>query len=362
MIKYIHKEAMEYSMSSSELYKPPYTISAKAINLIAEISALIENIGLSNLDLQDLHLRKTNLIKTIQGSTAIEGNTLTEKQITALLNGKKVVAPQKEIDEVLGAATAYEQIKKINPCKVDDILKIHKLMMGELVEESGVFRTRQVGVVDASGNIVHMPPSAFTVPNLMTELVAWLKKSEEHPLIKSCIFHYEFEFIHPFIDGNGRVGRFLQTAILGKWKKAFYVIPIENIVWQNQSGYYLALRRSSLIGDSSPFIEFMLERIKEAILVTQKAKKKHVGVNVGVNVGVKLSARDCDLLELLRLDRTLTAVRIAETYSISTRQAERLLTKLKKNGLIIRVGSDKTGHWKVVKNISAKLKQHQSHN
>lgn len=134
----------------------------------------------------------------------------------------------------------------------------------------------------------------------------------------------------------------MQTSILGKWKKNFYTLPIENIVWQNQSGYYLALRRSSLIGDCFPFIEFMLERIKETILEAKQDAKKNVGVSVGVNVGVKLSARDLDLLELLRIDNTLTALRIAETYSISTRQAERILTKLKNNGLIVRVGSDKS--------------------
>ena len=145
----------------------------------------------------------------------------------------------------------------------------------------------------------------------------------------------------------------MQTSILGKWKKIFYTLPIENIVWQNQNGYYLALRRSSLIGDCFPFIEFMLERIKETILEAKQAAMK----NVGVNVGVKLSARDLDLLELLRIDNTLTALRIAETYSISTRQAERILTKLKNNGLIVRVGSDKSGHWKVVKNVASKLKK-----
>ncbi|MBQ8571716.1 MAG: Fic family protein [Kiritimatiellae bacterium] len=344
-------------MRTKESYKPTYTISAKAINLIAEISALIEGIGLSNIDIQDLHLRKTNLIKTIQGSTAIEGNTLTEEQITAILDGKKVIAPKKEIDEVLGAASAYEQIQKIDPTKVNNILHIHKIMMENLVEESGTFRTKQVGVIDASGNVIHMPPPSSLVPTLIKDLVKWLNRTDEHPLIKSCIFHYEFEFIHPFIDGNGRVGRYLQTSILGKWKKIFYTLPIENIVWQNQNGYYLALRRSSLIGDCFPFIEFMLERIKETILEAKQATTKNVGVNVGVSVGVKLSARDLDLLELLRIDNTLTALRIAETYSISTRQAERILTKLKNNGLIVRVGSDKSGHWKVVKNVASKLKK-----
>ena len=159
----------------------------------------------------------------------------------------------------------------------------------------------------------------------MKELFKWLNESGAHPLVKSCVFHYEFEFIHPFQDGNGRTGRYWQTAILGKWRSAFYAAPIENIVWKKQSGYYLAIRRSTLLGNSEPFIDFMLERILQTI----KGKGEELK-NVGVNVGVKLSARERDLLELLRLDGTLTAARIAETYSISTRQSERLLTGLKK--------------------------------
>ncbi|MBO5905274.1 MAG: Fic family protein, partial [Kiritimatiellae bacterium] len=222
-------------------------------------------------------------------------------------------------------------------------LKVHKLMMGGLVDEAGVFRSKSVGVVDGAGNVIHMAPKAEQVPTLVKALFKWLNESGAHPLVKSCVFHYEFEFIHPFADGNGRTGRYWQTAILGKWREAFYAAPIENIVWENQSGYYLAIRRASLLGNAEPFIDFMLERILETIKTKGDAQKK----NVGVNVGVKLSARERDLIELLRLDGTLTAVRIAETYSISTRQAERLLNSLKKKGFIAREGSDKAGMWVV---------------
>ena len=299
---------------SSEKYIPPYKVSEEAVNLIAEISAAMERFDIEISGVKGVRLRKTNRIKTIHGSTAIEGNTLTEEQVTAILEGKQVIAPQKEIDEVLCAAAAYEAIESIDPYKVKDLLKVHKLMMGGLVETAGAFRTGEVGVIDGAGNVIHRAP-------------------------KSCVFHYEFEFIHPFQDGNGRTGRYWQTALLGKWRSAFYAAPIENIVWENQSGYYLAIRRSTLLGNSEPFIDFMLERILQAI----KGKGEELK-----NVGVKLSARERDLLELLRLDGTLTAARIAETYSISTRQAERLLTGLKKKGFIVRKGSDKGGHWEVV--------------
>ena len=327
-------------------YIPPYKVSEEAVNLIAEISAAVERFDIEISGVRGVRLRKTNRIKTVHGSTAIEGNTLTEEQVTAVLEGKKVVAPRREVDEVLGAAAAYEAIERIDPLKVKDLLKVHKLMMGGLVETAGAFRTEQVGVVDGAGNVIHMAPPAAQVPKLMKSLFRWLRESGAHPLVKSCVFHYEFEFIHPFQDGNGRTGRYWQTAILGKWRSAFYAAPIENIVWENQSGYYLAIRRSTLLGDSGPFIDFMLARILQAIRVRGDALGD-VGVNVGVNVGVKLSVRERDLLELLRRDGTLTAVRIAETYSISTRQAERLLTGLKRKGLLVRKGPAKGGHWEV---------------
>lgn len=332
---------------SSEKYIPPYKVSEDAVNLIAEISAAVERFDIEISGVKGVRLRKTNRIKTIHGSTAIEGNTLTEDQVTAVLEGKRVIAPQREIDEVLCAAAAYEAIESIDPYKVKDLLKVHKLMMGGLVETAGAFRTGQVGVIDGAGNVMLMAPPAAQVPKLVKDLFKWLNESGVHPLVKSCVFHYEFEFIHPFQDGNGRAGRYWQTAILGKWRNAFHAAPIENIVWENQSGYYLAIRRSTLLGNSEPFIDFMLERILQAIM-GKGEELKDVGVNVGINVGVKLSARERDLLELLRLDGTLTAARIAETYSISTRQAERLLTGLKEKGFLVRKGAAKGGHWEVV--------------
>ena len=328
-------------------YIPPYKVSGKAMNLIAEIAAAIERYRIILEGPDGVRLRKINHIRTIRGTTAIEGNTLTEEQITAILAGKRVSGPQREIDEVKGAHAAYEAIESFNPYSIDDLLKAHGLMTKGLVDRPGKFRNCNVGVMDGAGNVVHMAPPFANVPSLVKDLFAWLADSEDPVLIKSCVFHYEFEFIHPFQDGNGRTGRYWQTAILGKWRSAFYAAPIENIVWGNQSGYYLAIRRSTLLGNSEPFIDFMLERILQAIK-GKGEELKNVGVSVGVNVGVKLSARERDLLELLRLDGTLTAVRIAETYSISTRQAERLLTGLKKKGFLVRKGSDKAGHWEVV--------------
>ena len=335
------------AMTAPTAYNPPCTVSERAVNLVADISAAIERYHIAVSGVDGLRLRKINRIKTIRGSTAIEGNTLTEEQITAVLEGKRVAAPKKEIDEVLGAAAAYEVIEQVNPCNLKDLLKVHKLMMGGLVEAAGSFRRGQVGVIDGSGNVLHMVPPASRVPTLMACLFEWLDASEAHPLVKSSVFHYEFEFIHPFADGNGRTGRYWQTAILGKWKSAFYAAPIENIVWENQAGYYLAIRRSSLIGDSGPFLDFMLERILQAIR-PKGGEDRDVGVNVGANVGAMLFSRERQLLDMLSHDGTLTAAKIAEACSLSRRQAERLLASLKKKHLVRRVGPDKGGHWEVV--------------
>lgn len=326
--------------SSLKNYAPPFTLSNKAVNLISEITAAAERYKLTLTGTEGIRLRKINRIKTIRGSTAIEGNTLSEDQITAILDGKRVVAPKKELDEVLGAAAAYEQIERLDPFRMSNLFKIHHLMMGGTLDAAGAFRTSQVGVIDGAGDIIHMAPPAEHVPKLMKALFKWLKTSPVHPLIKSCVFHYEFEQIHPFADGNGRMGRFWQTALLGKWYTLFYAAPVENMIWENQQGYYLAIRRSSLLADSGLFIDFMLERILDSI----RTRGEHCAP-AARPAAVNLSARERDLLELLRLDGSLTATRIAETYAISTRQAERLLTALKQKGFLTRRGSNKRGSW-----------------
>ena len=210
----------------SEPYIPPYKVSGKAMNLIAEIAAAIERYRIILEGPDGVRLRKINHIRTIRGTTAIEGDTLTEEQITAILAGKRVSGPQREIDEVKGAHAAYEAIESFNPYSIDDLLKAHGLMTKGLVDRPGKFRNCNVGVMDGAGNVVHMAPPFANVPSLVKDLFAWLADSEDPVLIKSCVFHYEFEFIHPFLDGNGRTGRYWQTAILGKWRDAFYAAPI----------------------------------------------------------------------------------------------------------------------------------------
>lgn len=246
-------------------YIPPYEITDEMLELVSEI---MENLGkLSGVnELEKLpRLRRVSRIKSIHSSLAIENNTLSIEQVTDVINGKKVFAPQKDIEEVHNAFNAYEKLSEINPYSIDDLLKIHGIMMNGLVKEAGRLRSGQVGVYNQDGKVVHLAPSADFVPQQLGQLFDWVKNSNANMLIKSSVFHYEFEFIHPFNDGNGRTGRFWQTALLASWKPIFAWIPIESIIKDNQEDYYNAITLSTSQGKSNIFIEFMLDVINKAI-------------------------------------------------------------------------------------------------
>lgn len=246
-------------------YIPPYEITDEMLELVSEI---MENLGkLSGVnELEKLpRLRRVSRIKSIHSSLAIENNTLSIEQVTDVINGKRVLAPQKDIEEVHNAFNAYEKLSEINPYSIDDLLKIHGIMMNGLVKEAGRFRSGQVGVYNQDGKVVHLAPPADFVPQQLGQLFDWVKNSNANMLIKSSVFHYEFEFIHPFNDGNGRTGRLWQTALLASWKPIFAWIPIESIIKDNQEDYYNAITLSTSQGKSNIFIEFMLDVINKAI-------------------------------------------------------------------------------------------------
>jgi len=245
-------------------YQPPYKISSKIIHLIAQISEALGRLTVLAQIQDELKLRKANRIRTIQGSLAIEGNTLSEEQITAILNGKPVIAPPKEIQEVRNAIKAYEQFQQWQPNHEQDLLQAHQVLMAGLIDEVGQYRQGGVGVMFGD-QVVHLAPPASQVVRLMNDLLQWLEQSDEHPLITSSVFHYEFEFIHPFADGNGRMGRLWQNLILTKWNPIFANIPVESLIYQNQRAYYDALQVSTDQTNSAPFIEFILQMIFDAI-------------------------------------------------------------------------------------------------
>ena len=317
------------------MYTPSFTISSKAVNIIAEISALIERYNI-NIELNDnLMLRKVNRIKTIHSSLAIEGNILSESEVIDIVNGKEVIAPLKEIQEVKNAINVYNAYETFNPFSVDDLLKAHSLMLQTLSTDAGRFRKGGVGVFEGE-NLIHMAPPADRVPYLVNDLFFWLKNSDDHLLIKSSVFHYEFEFIHPFSDGNGRIGRLWQSLILGKLHPLFEYLPIENMIYQNQQAYYDAIAKSSAKNDSGIFIDFMLQEILNAL--------KNKGLQKSKNIEIEKK-----VLDIISVDVNITAKKISELLSISQRQVERVILELKSRGVIKRIGARKNGYWEITK-------------
>ena len=245
-------------------YKPPFHITDRIMNLVADISEQVGRITVLAHGNLNPHLRKKNRIRTIHSSLAIEHNSLSLEQVTAILNGKRILGNPNEIKEVQNAYAAYEQMLTLNPSSVKDLLKAHKQMMAGLITENGKFRSGGVGVFDGDV-VVHLAPPANFVPQQIQDLFDWYAESEMHPLIKSAIFHYEFEFIHPFADGNGRMGRMWHSLLLGKWKELFYWLPVEDLIRTRQKEYYQALHQADRDVDSHVFVEFMLQIILDTL-------------------------------------------------------------------------------------------------
>lgn len=244
--------------------KPPYIITEKILKLVASISEKIGEINANHLYKPNAELRKKNRIKTIQSSLEIEGNTLTQEQITALLDNKRVIAPAKDILEVQNAIKVYQDLRIFNPNKIKDLELAHSILMKGLIANAGKFRTTNVGIVKGS-KVEHLAPGGAMVKGLMNDLFKYLKNDQDLILIKSCVFHYEFEFIHPFVDGNGRMGRLWQTLILMQQYPVFEYLPVESLIKANQQEYYNTLSVSDKAGQSTPFIEFMLSIILQSL-------------------------------------------------------------------------------------------------
>ena len=249
-----------------EKYQPPYTITNQMLSYVASISEKIGRITLiSNMEKKP-HLRKNNRIKSIHSSLRIEDNSLTLNQVRDVINGKIVLGEQREIQEVKNAYCSYGKIAEINPYSIRDLKKYHGIMTKYLEEQSGDFRRGEEGVFHGDECIFMAPPAQY-VPQLMEELFAWMKEvaREIHPLILSSIFHYEFVFIHPFSDGNGRMARLWHTAILYRWKPIFEYIPIESQIEKFQDDYYEAIAKCHVAGESTLFIEFMLAQVDKIL-------------------------------------------------------------------------------------------------
>lgn len=307
-------------------YTPPYTITPKITNLVAQISEAVGGYYAH----ENLRLHRINRIKTIHGTLAIEGNTLSSEQVTAVLEGKPVVAPMNEVQEVRNAIKAYELLDTLDPYSVDDLLKAHAAMEAGLIDQAGQFRKSGAGVVSGD-QVIHHAPDAGRVPYLIADLFAWLRTTEEHPLIASCVFHYEFEFIHPFADGNGRTGRLWQTLILSRWRAIFKNLPIENIVYKYQKEYYRAIAVSGGKDGCTPFVEFVLGVIAETLTTQEPTQKTTQEI----------------ILDKIRNNPKITREKLAVMIGISPDTVKYHLRRLTEQGIIERVGAARSGVWRL---------------
>jgi Uncharacterized conserved protein len=317
------------------------------MRLVSEIS---EQVGIVTTLLGDNVpsplLRKANRIKTIHSSLAIEHNTLSLKQVTAIIDGKQVLGAPNEIQEVKNALKAYQLMPQLDAFKEKDLLKAHELMMMALVDNSGQYRTTGVGVFDGD-RCIHMAPPAERVPALIHDLFEWVRMTDVHPLISSCVFHYEFEFIHPFIDGNGRMGRYWQTMLLSRWKGIFAWIPVETIVKEHQQDYYDVIAKCDAVGDSTAFIEFMLRCLLDAMNQIEEEPEED-SIKVADKVANKVANKSAQkVMMLLYENGHLTREELSERTGLSLGGIKKIINSLREGGLIERVGSNKTGYWKV---------------
>jgi Fic family protein len=264
-------------------YVPPFSLTDDMMQLTSEISELLGRIGSLETLERFPRLRRAGRIKTIHSSLAIENNTLTIEQVTDIIDGKRVLGPPDEILEVKNAIDAYKELEGINAFEIKDMLRIHKIMMNGLIDENGRLRTVNADIFTSDGQKVHSAPEPIHLPGLMKALFEWIKTTKTHPLISSSVFHYEFEFIHPFRDGNGRMGRLWQTAILMRWKPVFAWIPIESIIRERQTEYYSAIRASTKNVNSNEFILYMLRTVLDAVKAIVSDAQAHINhINVRV--------------------------------------------------------------------------------
>ena len=313
--------------------KPPFEITTAILDEITEIAELVGQVNAVAGRTANPMLRRTNRIRTIYSSLAIEQNTLSLEQVTAVLNGKRVIAPPKDIAEVKNAYEIYEMMDSLNPYSVEDLLNAHAVMTKGLTEESGCFRSGPVGVVDKQGNILHFGTLPDYAPGLTMELLDWVKESDFHMLIKSCVFHYELELIHPFADGNGRIGRLWHTLLLTQWKPLFAWLPVESIIHDRQDEYYAAINRSNHEGEATAFIIFMLSAIKEALM-------EAIQTTGAVEALTTDELRWYKVERFLKKNGTITNAEVRQMFQVSSATANRILARFTDEGKLqkIRIG------------------------
>lgn len=326
-------------------YQPPFQLTHRMTALIAGIAERLGAWKAANRDTLVPTLRRGNRIRTLQASLAIEQNTLSVEQVTAVLAGKPVLGSPKEVQEVRNAFAAYEAMERWQPHRLGDLLAAHSLLMAGLVDRPGTLRGGDVGIW-RGGKLLHMAPPASRVQALVKDLLGWLLKTDAHPLVASAAFHYEFEFIHPFDDGNGRMGRLWQTLILAHWQPVLAWLPVETVIKHRQQDYYAQLGEADARSDCSGFIEFILQAIADSL---DEAIAAEVTVETPVEMSVEAPPRSpARVLAVLRQQPGLTLADVSRATGLSLRTVERVAARLQAEGRLRYVGPKKGGHWDVL--------------
>ena len=325
-------------------YEPRFQVTASILENVMGISEEVARAVFERVEGTLPHLRRINRLKSLHSSLAIEGNSLSLDEVTAIIEGKKVIGPQNEITEVRNAYEAYEMLDDLDPFDVDHLLKAHAVMMRGLVDNPGTFRSGDEGVFDSEGNCIHFAPRPNVVPGYMKGLLDWTRTSDYPMIIKSCVFHYEFEYIHPFEDGNGRMGRLWQILLLSKYNELFKWIPVESMIRRYQNDYYEAIEYSNTQSDCTAFIAFMTE-------IILKALKESAATSVREDVGgsIHLTTNETALYALIRDGMFVDIKQAARLIGISVPTLNRCLRCLREMGLIRKEGNKKSGTWVIVK-------------
>ena len=329
-------------------YQPPFQLTHTMMRHVARIGELIGMWKAANQNRLVPELRRGNRIKTIQASLAVEQNTLTLEQVTAVIEGKTVLGLPKEIQEVRNAFAAYEALEQWHPHQIDDLRAAHALLLHGLIDDAGHWRSKGAGIYRGE-QLVHMAPPASQIPRLMADLFAWLANTDAHPLIASAAFHYEFEFIHPFGDGNGRIGRLWQTLILSHWQPMLAFLPVETVIKHRQQTYYQLLTESDQKSDCSAFIEFLLQAIEDSLQEAINTQPDTEKMRVKTQVEMRVKTPDL-VLQQLSTNPNMTLAEVAKQIGKSVTTVERTVAKLKQQGRLAFIGPKKGGRWQVIEN------------
>ncbi len=326
-------------------YQPPFQLTHTMMRHVARIGELIGTWKAANQNRLVPELRRGNRIKTIQASLAVEQNTLTLEQVTAVIEGKTVLGLPKEIQEVRNAFAAYEAMEQWHPHKMEDLLAAHALLLHGLIDDAGHWRSKGAGIYRGD-QLVHMAPPASQIPRLMADLFEWLAHTDAHPLIASAAFHYEFEFIHPFGDGNGRIGRLWQTLILSHWQPMLAFLPVETVIKHRQQTYYQLLTESDQKSDCSAFIEFLLQAIEDSLQEAINIQSVTEKMRVETQVKVRVKTPEL-ILKQLSEHPDMTLAEVAQQIGKSVSTVERAVAKLKKENRLAYHGPKKGGYWHI---------------